>query len=338
MLPYLRPLVWPGAVTALVAIVLAVSSSDSYAQMRSLAIQSEPISHFDLLDFEKKQFGKLEWVGGLVLSSQDDDFGGISGFSWLSGNEFLAVTDRGKTIKGLLDSKASGAPTAISQAQIGYLPDLSARTAKWKKDSEGLDISGDVALVSFEGDHRIVPYFLKNGLPSRALSELKLNKAVYKANRGNKGMEAVVVAPSASPVAGSVVVLSEAISGGNVQGWIVEEDRIQPFVLPQEDEFLVTDAAFTQEGDLILLERDFSLLGGLFIHLRRVAAQDVQPGAITRFETLFRGNLRQELDNMEALAIQPLSDGASLLTMVSDDNFNPLQRSLLLRFRLPPIQ
>lgn len=325
-------------VAILVGAGLALGTAGAVASPRSVVINAEPISHFDLLDFEKKQFGKLEWVGGLVLSSDAKDFGGISGFSWLEGNRFLAVSDRGKAFSGRLDIDGDGKPVGLSNIRAGYLPDLSDHTVKWKKDSEGLAIVGQQALVSFEGDHRVVAYDLVDGFPAKANPELKLPKSVYQANRGNKGMEAVAVAPARSPHAGSIVVLSEAISGGNVQGWIVNGGKARRFVLPQEEDFLVTDAAFTKSGDLILLERDFSLLGGLFIHLRRILATDLQAGAVTRYETLFHGNLRHELDNMEALAIQPLADGASLLTLVSDDNFNPLQRSLLLQFRLPPAQ
>ena len=84
-----------------------------------------------------------------------------------------------------------------------------------------------------------------------------------------------------------------------------------------------------------MLERSFSLLGGLSIRLRRVRAADLQAGAFTRIDTLFNGNLRYKLDNMEGLAFQPLPDGSHIVTMLSDDNFNRFQDTILLQFRLP---
>jgi hypothetical protein len=39
-----------------------------------------------------------------------------------------------------------------------------------------------------------------------------------------------------------------------------------------------------------------------------------------------------EIDNMEGLTVTRNAAGETLLTMVSDDNFSMLQRTLLLRF------
>jgi hypothetical protein len=40
------------------------------------------------------------------------------------------------------------------------------------------------------------------------------------------------------------------------------------------------------------------------------------------------------IDNMEALAAHRNAAGDTVLTVVSDDNFNPLQRTILLRFAI----
>jgi hypothetical protein len=37
---------------------------------------------------------------------------------------------------------------------------------------------------------------------------------------------------------------------------------------------------------------------------------------------------------MEALAVHRNAAGETILTLISDDNFNPLQRTILLRFAL----
>ena len=41
-----------------------------------------------------------------------------------------------------------------------------------------------------------------------------------------------------------------------------------------------------------------------------------------------------EIDNMEALGVHRDGAGRTILTVMSDDNFNPLQRTLLLQFAL----
>jgi hypothetical protein len=43
----------------------------------------------------------------------------------------------------------------------------------------------------------------------------------------------------------------------------------------------------------------------------------------------------QDIDNMEGLSVHTGPDGESILTLVSDDNFSVLQRTLLLQFALP---
>ena len=42
----------------------------------------------------------------------------------------------------------------------------------------------------------------------------------------------------------------------------------------------------------------------------------------------------QQIDNMEALSVHRTADGALVLTLISDDNFSQLQRTLLLQFTL----
>jgi hypothetical protein len=41
-----------------------------------------------------------------------------------------------------------------------------------------------------------------------------------------------------------------------------------------------------------------------------------------------------EIDNMESLSVHRTAAGDIVLTLVSDDNFSPIQRTLLLQFTL----
>ena len=41
-----------------------------------------------------------------------------------------------------------------------------------------------------------------------------------------------------------------------------------------------------------------------------------------------------QIDNMEGLSVHRDSSGALVLTLISDDNFSPLQRTLMLQFTL----
>ena len=49
---------------------------------------------------------------------------------------------------------------------------------------------------------------------------------------------------------------------------------------------------------------------------------------------LFEADLGYQIDNMEALGVHVAKDGTTILTMISDDNFSLLQRTILLQFAL----
>jgi hypothetical protein len=49
---------------------------------------------------------------------------------------------------------------------------------------------------------------------------------------------------------------------------------------------------------------------------------------------IFEADLGNEIDNMEGLDVHVDAGGAIVMTMVSDDNFSMLQRTLLLQFTL----
>jgi hypothetical protein len=87
-------------------------------------------------------------------------------------------------------------------------------------------------------------------------------------------------------------------------------------------------------GDLLVLERKFSLLGGAGIRIRRIALKSLAPGAVVDGPSIFNADLTEEIDNMEGIDAHVTEEGDTVLTMVSDDNFSLIQRTLLLQFTL----
>jgi len=49
---------------------------------------------------------------------------------------------------------------------------------------------------------------------------------------------------------------------------------------------------------------------------------------------LLSADMAYQIDNFEGMAVHRDASGALVLTLVSDDNFSPLQRTLLLQFTL----
>ena len=73
---------------------------------------------------------------------------------------------------------------------------------------------------------------------------------------------------------------------------------------------------------------------GLAIRLRRIPLAQIRPGALVDGAILLEADLGYEIDNMEGLSIHRSTSGETVLTLISDDNFSVLQRTLLLQFTL----
>ena len=69
------------------------------------------------------------------------------------------------------------------------------------------------------------------------------------------------------------------------------------------------------------------------MRIRRLAPAEIRPGARLAGHVVFEGDQGYEIDNMEGISIHK-SGGETVLTLVSDDNFSILQRTLLLQFTL----
>jgi hypothetical protein len=84
----------------------------------------------------------------------------------------------------------------------------------------------------------------------------------------------------------------------------------------------------------LLLERKFSLVEGLHVRIRRIPLNSLAPGALVDGSVIFEADLGNEVDNMEGIDSFVTPEGDTVLTMVSDDNFSMIQRTLLLQFVL----
>ena len=104
-----------------------------------------------------------------------------------------------------------------------------------------------------------------------------------------------------------------------------------PLTFVTVDGFAATDAAGLPDGDVLVLERRFPPVGA---RLRRIDAAALAPGARLEGRELARLEGSDTVDNMEGLAVRQGPGGATLIYLLSDDNYSPLQRTLLMMFEI----
>jgi hypothetical protein len=329
---FFRPIL-RAALIAATGILLA--GAPALAQGR-IEVRAAPISSFDNRDHDLRRFGKLEFRGGLELTSPSRNFGGISGLRMEpDGNRFLAVTDAGHWLRGRIIYSGS-APAGIADAEMAPMlgPDGKPLAAHGWQDTEAIAEDGGTVYVGIERVQRIVKYdFAKDGLQARGVPIPV--PPVFKGMPANKSIEALAIVPKGQPLAGTLIVISEAALdvAGNNKAFLLGGPSPGAFSVKRLDNFDVTDCALLPGGDLLILERRFSFLNSA-IRIRRIAAGDLRPGATVGGSTVLYADLGQQIDNFEGLGLHRAASGETVLTLVSDDNFSPLQRTLLMQFTL----
>ena len=83
-----------------------------------------------------------------------------------------------------------------------------------------------------------------------------------------------------------------------------------------------------------MLERRFTLRDGVAVRIRRINRADILPGADLDPDLVAEFRAPIAVDNFEGIAVRQGPRGATLIYIISDDNLNPLQRTLLMIFEL----
>jgi hypothetical protein len=150
----------------------------------------------------------------------------------------------------------------------------------------------------------------------------------------NKGIEGLLVVPKGLPLAGTLIALSERglDEGGNILAWLLAGPSPGAFAIRRSDDFDISDAALLPSGDVLILERRFTWSTGIAIRIRKIALTAIKPGATVDGPAIFAADFGLQIDNMEGISVHRGADGETIVTLISDDNFSFLQRTLLLQF------
>jgi hypothetical protein len=202
-------------------------------------------------------------------------------------------------------------------------------------DTESIALDGSLVYVGIERVNRIMRFDFDKGYTGARGEEVEVPAAI----RGlsfNRGLEAMVVVPHDRPLGGALIAISERglDTGRNIIAFLIGGPSPGRFAIRRTDNFDISDACLLPSGDLLILERKFPLTGGIGNRIRRIAINEITPGALVDGPSIFDADQGQEIDNFEGLSAFANDNGEVVLTSVSDDNFSLIQRTLLMQFTL----
>jgi hypothetical protein len=308
----------------------------------AIEVTARPIPSFDMRDRSHLRFGSLQYRSGLVLTSPFRGFGGLSGLRLdRKGERFISFSDKGNWFTGRIvyhDTEMTGLADVEAAPMLG--PDGRPITARGWYDSESIAIDGSQiydsrVYIGLERVNQVLRFDFSKGF-TRSLGEIVPMPTAVKKLPYNKGLEALVFVPGGMPLAGTLIALSERglDANGNLVAFLVGGPSPGQFSIRRTEKFDISDATLLASGELLVLERKFSLVEGLNVRIRRIALKSLAPGALVDGPVIFEVDLGEEVDNMEGIDAFVTPQGETVLTMVSDDNFSLFQRTLLLQFVL----
>jgi hypothetical protein len=317
----------------------AVAEALRYAaEATRVAVSATSITSFDNRDPSKTRFGALEFIGGLALTSSYQPFGGISALHMEpDGARFFAITDNGSWLRGRIVYK-DGKPDGIADTEMAPIlgADGQPLAARNWYDVESLTESGDYFYIGIERVERILRFNLRRDGFSARGEEFAVPPD-FKSFTYNKSLECLAAPPKGSPLAGRLIAVTEHSldKDGNHRSFVLAGSRqVTRFSVKRSDDFDISDCTILPPGDLLLLERRYSVARGVATRIRRVPLAAIKDGALIDGPALIEADLAFQIDNMEGIGIHRNAQGETILTLISDDNFSVLQRNLLLQFRL----
>jgi hypothetical protein len=281
-------------------------------------------------DPARRDVGALTYMGGVELKERGRGTGGYSALL-TDGERFVLASDGGNVLGFRLtlpDRIEDVATTHLAEGPgMGW--------TKRDRDVEAIarDPETGTLWAAFENSNAIWRYS-----PGFVRATGSARPAAMRAWPDNGGAEAmarlrdgrfVVIAEQARVKGRRGVHQAVMFAGDPVEA----PDRGWRFGYRPPRGFIPVDMAELPDGDLIVLNRRFSLGGGFTNSIDRIARASIAPGAIVSGRTLARLERPTLHDNFEGLAVVREAN-ATMLWLVSDDNQFFLQRTLLLKFRL----
>jgi hypothetical protein len=310
----------------LVLAALAVSGTRIIYKNTSQNIALRPLP-LDASNPERRTVGALTFLGAWELGSNNQNFGGISGLLVLKDGRFLGVSDAGTLIGfGLTNDDKTDRPF------IAALPGAFGKNIDFRdRDSEGLayDPQSGRIWVSYEAKHA-VRRFPPSMSRIDGLHKLPGTKAWYQ----NRGIEAITRLRD-----GRFILIAEDSEKGDRPAYLYSGDPVEKgtsrleFRYRAPAGYKATDATQLPDGRVLVLNRRIAVPDGFSAKLAILDPATISAGKVVKVKTIATLKSPLLVDNMEGITISQ-EDGRTIVWMISDNNFNIFQRTLLMKFAL----
>lgn len=250
------------------------------------------------------------------------------------GKSLTSISDEGAWLTATVEYDGEANLAGLSNGRIGQLHGLDGRpiASKVEGDAEAMARLPDGSwLVAFERDHRLWRYATLSATPVAVEGPPEIGR-----QPPNGGVEAMTTLAD-----GRIIAISEeySVRPGTVMGWIGTSSgggryQWRSFSYATIPDFQPTAMAQLPDGSLALIERAFDMARGVRCRVMRLDTAQLVAGGTVQAEELARLTPPYAVDNLEGIAATRGPRGETLLWLISDDNFNPFQRNILLLFEL----
>lgn len=273
--------------------------------------------------------GQLDFIAAWELTSDNPNFGGISAINRLEDGRFLGISDAGTLIGfGLKGDDTADRPF------LAPLPGSTGEELTFEdRDSEALAYDADSGRfwVAYENRNAI-----RRFSRSFARTDKFVTPPLMKDWSANSGAEAIVRMND-----GRFIVFSEGydLPDGSYGAVVFSGDPTlsgtvaSGFGYRPPLGYKVTDAVQLPDDRFLILHRRISFPQGFTVKLGVL-----DPANIVASETIGSkviATLKPPLlvDNLEGITLSE-EDGKTIIWMISDNNFNIFQRTILMKFAL----
>jgi hypothetical protein len=278
----------------------------------------------DASDSQRRHVGAFRFRRGWQLTSPDRRLGGISAIH-VDRGQVMAISDSGVLIEFPL-------PLGGGAGRVRFTPlqGPGSATDRRNRDTESLALSVDHAWVGFERHHMIWRYRrgkwnAEASAGPEAMRGWNVNSGAETLVRlGDERFLAIAEGPDGAEFSEALLFGGDPAEAGT---------GVTRLLYRRLEGFRPTDAALLPDGRLLVLNRSIGLLGGMKAKLALVSLEGSRPGRILEGREIATIASPLTVDNMEAISISREA-GRIIVRIASDDNFFPLQRTLLLEFEL----